>query len=740
MFRAAVPALAIGLAGGVSACAHERVLAAGSFYTLSVVGGDGQSAPAGSVASVPLTVSVRNASGTPVKAAVVVFRVENGAADGAAVTDSLAVSDELGKATAELRLGAHAGSVSVLAYPQGAPSRSVTFHATAGAGPTISGVLPVTVSAGDTIAVAGSALGGASAVVDFGGVRVRATGGTDGVIRAVVPPCLAAGSTSLRVINGAAVSAAASVTIASRKRVLSLKLYEVVTVPAAELATCLTLSAEDGAQYVLIPQFASWAAGPSTTTMRVTATSTAAVADAPNAWLDAAPAGASDLAVRTAQQALDASLRAEESRLASLTRNSTAAAATPTTLSVGSLRSFHVATTVSGDVFADAVGRLRYLGDHLGIYVDTVASTSYSDADLQQLGAFFDTELYRTATQAFGPESDIDGNGRVLVFLTPRVNGMVAAADCGFKGFVTGYFTGRDLLPQMANSNGGEIFYALVPDAYGWYSCSHAPYDVKRMVASTFVHEMQHMISFFHHVVARGGEAEQAWLNEGLSHISEELVAKLFEARYPAPLGRATAEQMFPDSASPFIAQNLLDAYVYLNSSAAHSVTTFTGTGSIEERGAAWLFLRWLGDQKGEDVYRRLVQTSQTGIANVEARTGESFSALFGDFAAAIWMDSIPGVPRSAVNGRYRFSSRNLRSLMARQAQISGWPMAWPIMAVRLPIGGYAEGPLVQGTMVWLWLGPFSPGTPSVGLTMGRTDGGGLDAGLGARLGILRVK
>jgi hypothetical protein len=241
-------------------------------------------------------------------------------------------------------------------------------------------------------------------------------------------------------------------------------------------------------------------------------------------------------------------------------------------------------------------------------------------------------------------------------------------------------------------------------------------------------------------VVARGGESEEPWLNEGLSHIAEELASRVFEARYPPPLGRMTAEQIFPDSSQPFIAQQLLNSYVYLYGSPGHSVTTFAGSGSLEERGAAWLFLRWLGDQKGDGIYRRLVQTSLQGIANVEARTGERFATLFGDFSVAIWADSIPGVPRTQVPARYRFLSRNLRQLMARQALIAGWEDPFPVKPIRIPVGGYAEGPLMPGTMVYGVLGPFSPGQAALVLGFARKDGTALGATDGAQLGVLRVK
>lgn len=150
------------------------------------------------------------------------------------------------------------------------------------------------------------------------------------------------------------------------------------------------------------------------------------------------------------------------------------------------------------------------------------------------------------------------------------------------------------------------------------------------------MHELQHLISFNQHVLTRGGAIELPWLNEGLSHIAEEVGSKLFETRYPAPFGRGTTEQLFLDSAAPFIAPQMLNAYAYLYSTLEHSVTTYVGTGSLEERGASWLFMRWLGDQKGDAIFRRLVESPFTGIDNVERASGETFGALFGDFSIAL--------------------------------------------------------------------------------------------------------
>src|ERR1019366_243249 len=86
--------------------------------------------------------------------------------------------------------------------------------------------------------------------------------------------------------------------------------------------------------------------------------------------------------------------------------------------------------------------------------------------------------------------------------------------------------------------------------------------------------------------------------------------------RGPVPLAKRLQRKElmrgFPITsfAVPFLA-----AYVYLGTTRAHSVTSYTGGGSLEERGATWLFLRRLASQKGEGIFGRLVQTSNTGIA-----------------------------------------------------------------------------------------------------------------------------
>src|SRR2546430_17702912 len=85
-----------------------------------------------------------------------------------------------------------------------------------------------------------------------------------------------------------------------------------------------------------------------------------------------------------------------------------------------------------------------------------------STFDFDTLRAVFDTLLYAADTAAFGRESDIDGNGVVIVLLTGKVNSLVPNPCTG--GYIAGYFYGGDLLPpsrQNPDTNRAEIFYSI---------------------------------------------------------------------------------------------------------------------------------------------------------------------------------------------------------------------------------------------------------------------------------------
>lgn len=497
---------------------------------------------------------------------------------------------------------------------------------------------------------------------------------------------------------------------------------------------CVTVGGA-GATYLVVPQFPMRAPRPSRTEFSLGALTggTAALVSASVAPRERGIATRFDATLRQLERTLtvDVAVRASAAQRANA---NLAMAMAP----IDSVRSFRVLSSLTAGTFTTSTARLRYEGAYVLIYVDEAAPAGFSQSEIAAIGELFDATFYALGRGAFGAESDIDGNNRVVVLMTQLINQLTPSAECSTKGFVTGYFFGFDLSSVSSNSNRGEVFYSLVPDAGGTVSCAHSVDQVKRLVPPTFVHEFQHMISFNQHVLVRNGAAEEVWLNEGLSHIAEELVSKHYETRYPPPLGRSNPAQLFPDSSQGFITGNLINAYDYLAASTQHSVTTFDDFGSLEERGAAWLFLRWLGDQKGEGIYGRLVQTGLTGIANVEAQANESFSRLFGDFGIATWTDSLPGRPREAIPSRYRFSSRNLRRIFARLNQTGAVTREYPIQLTPLACGAQQADSMVQGTSAYYRLDTGSNCAES-DVRLGTRDGRALPSTLRPQLSLFRL-
>jgi hypothetical protein len=130
---------------------------------------------------------------------------------------------------------------------------------------------------------------------------------------------------------------------------------------------------------------------------------------------------------------------------------------------------------------------------------------------------------------AFGDPSDIDGNSRIVLFFTKAVNDLTPTTSTSYVG---GFFHGRDLFPTKetadfaacASSNVGEMFYVMVPDPKRGGPFAKA--NVASEVLGTLAHEYQHLINASRRMFVNttATDFEETWLNEGLSHIAEELL------------------------------------------------------------------------------------------------------------------------------------------------------------------------------------------------------------------------
>jgi hypothetical protein len=329
---------------------------------------------------------------------------------------------------------------------------------------------------------------------------------------------------------------------------------------------------------------------------------------------------------------------------------------------VGDKRSFDVCGTTDCTSFVQTTAIAKVVGARVAVFVDSAAPTpGYTGADLAHVADLFDRYLYPIDTTAFGRESDIDGNGVVIVLLTHRVNELNPVCP---NSVILGFFFGADLLtrsPSNPGSNEAEIFYGLVPDPNN-VDCSVSEAFALSHLPATFVHEFQHMISFNQHRLVRGSTAEETWLNEGLSHFAEELAG-----RQVPDVECTVSGSCFND----FLGQgDVSNAFAYLASPEDFFlIEPDTSTGTLEERGANWLFVRWLADHfaadsvLGTDLTRKLDMTNMVGAANVAFQTGVSFSTLVPEWQLANYLDDLPGF--SEPTARLRYKSWNFRDIAA---------------------------------------------------------------------------
>lgn len=294
---------------------------------------------------------------------------------------------------------------------------------------------------------------------------------------------------------------------------------------------------------------------------------------------------------------------------------------------VGSTRSFNVVNKVTAvdltdrSNFDEVTARLRYKGDHTLIYIETRAEgPNIPDALVDEIGDRFDGQTYDVDRAAFGEETDIDSNGRVIVLMTATVNALNTEQSVEAGGVLSGFFFGIDLLfhPTFNPfSNDAEIFYALVPDPNKQFGAASIGGDeVAGFLDGVLAHEFQHMINAGLRLDS-GADFETVWLDEGLSHYAETLNGVTFDGTTDL--------------------QNSLRSALWLQKPYAHSVVA--NDDNLEQRGAAWLLVAYLVDHYGQGILRELVEGPFTGIPNVENAADTSFQFLFYRFTAALLLD-----------------------------------------------------------------------------------------------------
>jgi hypothetical protein len=152
---------------------------------------------------------------------------------------------------------------------------------------------------------------------------------------------------------------------------------------------------------------------------------------------------------------------------------------------------------------------------------------------------------------------------------------------------------------------------------------------------------------------------EEVWLNEGLSHVAEELV--FYRATGTAPrqnIGAASfGAQPYDGLFTQFMAPNFGRLGVFLET--PQSFSPYSSYDDIGTRGAVWAFLRYAADRRGSsdgDVWMRLVNSTTSGFDNLADVFGPSVLLMMHEWNLSMYTDDyVPGVDASHIAPSWNF-------------------------------------------------------------------------------------
>jgi hypothetical protein len=671
------------------ACGDASGPKTGPAAKVVLVSGDSQVAPqVGDKLPQPLTIRVTDAQGQKVSGAEVVWSTSHGS-----LSAPTSVSNVDGLASIEWTLGPLAGIQTTTATVSGISPVTFTQRAVAGSVSQIiltrdtvellgigdsfrmtarpadkfgnTAAAASTIEAADTSVVTVSNFsngGGAflTARIPNAMTTIRATAGSIvklGTVIVLPPPCQS-GSSSVGLAVG-----------------------EMATLTGTEASEFCVQGTPGGAEFTAIPFYSGQAAGPllrlsistggttiDAASTRILATRLGPLRVPPSPGLQRDEAFEKDLRERSRLEMTPRIPLARQFRQHSGARLNLAVQAPQ----VGDLMQLNTNASNPCSNARIRTGRVVAITNRAVVVSDTTnPANGFTEADFQGFGATFDTLIYPVDTRNFGEPFDIDNNGRAVLFFTRAVNELTPP---GLNSYVGGYFYSRDLFPKTvgsleacAASNAAEMFYLLVPDPAGVINQNVRTTDfVRTVTAGILAHEFQHLINASRHMYVNLGSSdfEEGFLDEGLSHIAEELVFYAttgLAAKQNVSASTIQSAQKISDAFETFGASNMRRYREFLINPLTNS--PYANNTNITTRGAIWAFLRYAADRRGELESSAWFQLANPpagshGVQNLTRVFSAELTTWVRDWAVANYADDfITGVAPSGTHPSWDFRS-----------------------------------------------------------------------------------
>jgi hypothetical protein len=248
----------------------------------------------------------------------------------------------------------------------------------------------------------------------------------------------------------------------------------------------------------------------------------------------------------------------------------------------------------------------------------------------------------------FGTPSDIDGNGHVILYYTPRV----AALTSGDAKIVGGFFFRGDLFATSAcgASNQAEILY-LTPNS---------------TTRGTIAHVLEHLINASNHIRANATAFEDPWLDEALAHAAEDFVGRSVDGYTDmrlltyADIGNGPNANAY----ATYFQGNVTRYTSWLTAPQQVGGADTTADTSAVARGAGWTLLRYAFDRYANGsprtLSRALAGGPATGIYNLVSATGAPLDSLIEGWLVASYAT---GYAVAGVAPHYTFTSYNWQDI-----------------------------------------------------------------------------
>ncbi len=306
-------------------------------------------------------------------------------------------------------------------------------------------------------------------------------------------------------------------------------------------------------------------------------------------------------------------------------------------------------TTTAAD---KKVGILVHENDDLAIYQDSIQrETKPISVGLARDMTDYYTDYGKDViVDYFGEPSDIDQNGKLVLFASPVAADSVAAFVWSGDFFQKEGATGE----ACAASNEMELIYFNTD-----VILSMEGDDATYQALTTLTHEAKHVVSLYNRIAAsiRAGSSQfhPSWIEEGTAEIAGEMSSRAaWAATGGPPVNAKITFDDFPRvNGSRFTVENyglvlhLARTIWYLSSQPNGLVVSPDGADDGNSvYGSGWTFHRWLGDAYGDAagvpygdaaLFRALNDSlALRGTAGLSQQTGKPFLDLVEEFMVTV--------------------------------------------------------------------------------------------------------